>query len=165
VAGVGERVISHVNQESLFSDMGHIIIERNGKQCHCGKRGCLEAYTSGWAMIEALNDSDIQSLETFSEAVLGGNVQALEIAKKAAYLLGKELCWPLQTMQSKRLIVSGPLSSIFPLVRDSFLDGLKTIFTEEQIVQLNPEASSDPFAAMQYGAYRCARRRFFYPND
>jgi predicted NBD/HSP70 family sugar kinase len=165
VAGVGERVISHANQESLLSEIGHIVIERDGKPCHCGKKGCLEAYASGWAMIEALADKKIQSLEAFCEAVLGGNSQALEIAAKAAYLLGEKLTWPLQTMQSKRLIISGPLARIFPMVRNEFVKGLGTIFTDAEIAELNPVSSSDPFAAMQYGAYRCARRRFFYPDD
>ncbi len=165
VAGVGERVISHVNQESLLSEIGHIVIERNGKPCHCGKKGCLEAYASGWAMIEALGDENVQSLEAFCEAVLGGNSRALEIAGDAAYLLGKKLTWPLQTMQSKRLVVSGPLSKIFPLVRERFVEGLRLIFTDAEIAELNPVSSSDPFAAMQYGAYRCARRQFFFPDE
>ncbi len=165
VAGVGERVISHVNQESLLSEIGHIVIERDGKRCHCGKKGCLEAYTGGWTMIEALGDGHVQSLEAFCDAVLKGNAKALGIAKEAAFTFGKTLTWPLQTMRSERLIISGPLSRIFPMVRNEFVEGLATIFTAAEIAGLNPVSSNDPFAAMQYGAYRCARRKFFYPDD
>jgi predicted NBD/HSP70 family sugar kinase len=165
VAGVGERVISHANKESLLSEVGHVVIERNGKPCHCGRKGCLEAYTGGWEMIEALADEHVQSLEEFCDVVLGGNTKALEIAGAAAYTLGKSLTWTLQVMQSKRLIVSGPLSRIFPMVRDRFVEGLSTIFTDAEIAQLNPVSSNDPLAAMQYGAYRCARRKFFYPEE
>ncbi len=165
VAGVGERVISHGNQESLLSEIGHVVVERDGKLCHCGKKGCLEAYAGGWAMIEALGDGQIQSMEAFCDAVLGGNAEALKIAGAAAYTLGKSLTWTLQIMQSKRVIISGPLSRIFPMVRGEFVDGLATIFTAAEIAGLNPVSSNDPFAAMQYGAYRCARRKFFYPDD
>lgn len=165
VAGVGERVISHGNKESLLSEVGHVVIVRDGKRCHCGKKGCLEAYTGGWAMIEELGNTQIQSVEEFSEAVVGGNERALVIAKKAAFTLGKTLTWSLQVMQSKRLIISGPLSRIFPLVRSEFVKGLETIFTEAQIAELNPVSSNDPYSAMQYGAYRCARRAFFYPDE
>lgn len=165
VAGVGERVISQTNKDSMLSEVGHVVIVRDGKPCHCGEKGCLEAYTGGWAMIEALADESVQNVEDFCDAVLGGNAKALEIAKAAAFTLGKSLTWSLQVMQSKRLIVTGPLSRIFPLVRNEFVDGLSAIFTEARIAELNPVSSSDPFAAMQYGAYRCARRQFFYPDD
>lgn len=165
VAGVGERVISHGNQESLLSEIGHVVVERDGRPCHCGKKGCLEAYAGGWAMIEALGDGQIQSMEAFCDAVLGGNAEALKIAGAAAYTLGKSLTWTLQIMQSNRVIISGPLSRIFPMVRGEFVDGLATIFTATEIAGLNPVSSNDPFAAMQYGAYRCARRKFFYPDD
>jgi predicted NBD/HSP70 family sugar kinase len=165
VAGVGERVISHANKDSLLSELGHVGIERGGKLCHCGRKGCLESYTGGWAMLEALGDDEIQSLESFRDAVLEGRSAALEIAGSAAYTLGKSLGWPLQVMQSDRIIISGPLSSIFPMVRDQFVDGLATTFTEEEISKFNPVASQDASFAMQHGAFRCARRAFFYPDE
>ena len=34
------------------AEMGHIIIDANGRQCGCGKRGCLEAYCSATALIK-----------------------------------------------------------------------------------------------------------------
>jgi predicted NBD/HSP70 family sugar kinase len=165
VAGVGERVISHTNKDSLLSEIGHVGIVRDGKLCHCGRRGCLEAYTGGWAMIETLADNGIQSLESLRNAVLGGHAAALEVAGAAAYTLGKNLAWPLQVMKSERLIVSGPLSSIYPAIKDRFIEGLSTIFNDEQIKGLNPVSSLDSAHSMQYGAFRCALRQFFYPDE
>ena len=165
VAGIGERVISHGNKESLLSEVGHVVIVRDGRPCHCGGRGCLEAYAGGWAMIDMLADGSVQSLEDFRDAVLGGNPKAVGVASEAAFVLGKSLTWPLQVMRSQRLIVSGPLAPIFGVVRDEFVRGLSTIFTREQIDRFDPVASRDPFAAMRYGAYRCARRKFFYPDE
>lgn len=34
------------------AEIGHMIIEANGRQCGCGKRGCLEAYCSASALIK-----------------------------------------------------------------------------------------------------------------
>lgn len=31
-------------------EIGHTIVSPNGPTCRCGKQGCLEAYTSAWAM-------------------------------------------------------------------------------------------------------------------
>src|SRR5699024_8324702 len=32
------------------SEIGHMIIHPNGRQCNCGQRGCLEQYISGSAL-------------------------------------------------------------------------------------------------------------------
>ena len=34
------------------AEMGHVIIDADGRQCVCGKRGCLEAYCSATALIK-----------------------------------------------------------------------------------------------------------------
>jgi len=33
-------------------ELGHLTVERNGRRCHCGNRGCLDAYVGGWAIAE-----------------------------------------------------------------------------------------------------------------
>ncbi len=163
VAGVGERILSHTG-ESLLSEIGHIRIRPNGRLCHCGRHGCLETYSGGWAMIEALNDKKIKSLEDLRIAVLSGHPAAVKTACDAARLLGSSLCWPLQIVQSERLVISGPLASIFPVIRSALMEGLSSIFEEKEIAILNPSASEDAQLAMQTGAYRFARRLFFYPE-
>jgi glucokinase len=35
-----------------LGDPGHVLVERDGRLCRCGARGCLEAYASGWALLE-----------------------------------------------------------------------------------------------------------------
>jgi predicted NBD/HSP70 family sugar kinase len=35
-------------------ELGHIRIEKNGRPCQCGRKGCLEAYTGGWALMDML---------------------------------------------------------------------------------------------------------------
>ena len=34
------------------AELGHVAVELEGEPCHCGSRGCLEAYVGGWAIIE-----------------------------------------------------------------------------------------------------------------
>ena len=33
-------------------EFGHMVICQNGRKCHCGRYGCLEAYAGGWAIAE-----------------------------------------------------------------------------------------------------------------
>ena len=39
----GELIYGH---DGFAGELGHIIVERNGRQCGCGRRGCLETYVS-----------------------------------------------------------------------------------------------------------------------
>lgn len=52
--GVGGGVVSGGNfltgSSGTAGEVGHIIIEDNGPKCTCGSRGCLEAFTGGWAI-------------------------------------------------------------------------------------------------------------------
>ena len=39
----GEMIYGH---DGFAGEFGHICVERNGRRCGCGRRGCLEAYVS-----------------------------------------------------------------------------------------------------------------------
>jgi len=163
-AGAGERVVLHHRSDLHLPEFAHVRSERDGNLCHCGRRGCLEAYVGGAAMIKILNNPEIRSLHQFIEAVLSGAKEPLRVAGEAAFRLGKDLCWVQQVMQSERILISGPLSVIFPAIRPAFLRGLSKMYNETEIAALNPQASSDAQTAMRHGAFRLARRLFFHPG-
>lgn len=54
--GIGGGIIInnqvHRGVHSSAAEVGHIIIEFDGKPCNCGNNGCLEAYASAPAMVE-----------------------------------------------------------------------------------------------------------------
>ena len=54
--GIGGSIIYNKNlfdqKISDIGSIGHTIIKYNGRLCGCGKRGCLEAYASGNALIK-----------------------------------------------------------------------------------------------------------------
>ena len=60
--GIGGATI--INEEVIPSEFGHMVIEKNGKLCNCGKRGCFETYSS----MNAFKNKIIE--------VLGINVEA-----------------------------------------------------------------------------------------
>ena len=39
----GEMIYGH---DGFAGEFGHVVVERGGRQCGCGRKGCLEAYTS-----------------------------------------------------------------------------------------------------------------------
>ena len=54
--GVGGGVIIDGKVFSGFNyagaELGHVVIEKDGRQCGCGRRGCWEAYSSATALIK-----------------------------------------------------------------------------------------------------------------
>ena len=48
--GVGSGIVCNgqmvLGCDGMAGELGHVIVERNGRQCGCGRRGCLECYCS-----------------------------------------------------------------------------------------------------------------------
>lgn len=65
--GVGTAVFIHGKLMEDIRSAGHMIIERNGRKCKCGKNGCYEAYASMKAfktsIRKGLNNENLSSIE------------------------------------------------------------------------------------------------------
>ena len=56
-------------------EVGHLIIHRNGKQCYCGQKGCLDSYCSA-TILTALSDG---SLSKFFEMLHNRDKEAMKV--------------------------------------------------------------------------------------
>ena len=58
--GVGGGIVIDGRVESGFNgaggELGHVVIEKGGRQCSCGRRGCWEAYSSATALIRMTSE-------------------------------------------------------------------------------------------------------------
>ena len=100
----GELVTGENHQAA---ELGHIILKEGGRQCGCGKNGCLEAYASksgmgrrlAWEihhqgrkswLREACPDGRYGSIKSsvLREAYVKGDALAVETLHEAAYFLG-----------------------------------------------------------------------------
>lgn len=94
-----------LGQHGLAGEFGHTVVQLDGPPCHCGGRGCLEAFAAGWAITrdaKQLLDSGMPSL--LSDLVAGRDEPlsgvhvalaarqqdglALEILARAGHALG-----------------------------------------------------------------------------
>lgn len=141
-------------------DLGHIVIDRDGPRCACGKNGCLEAYASGQAMIEQLGRSDVESLRDIIRLAEAGDEEVLAVLGKAARTLGGFLASTVQMMGIEKLVCSGLLSRVFPKVRESFREGMARYLSDERIDSLEMAASDSPLDGILIGACRAARHMF-----
>lgn len=169
MCGVDQRILrfepASVAERGLLSEMGHVRIKKNGHPCRCGRKGCLEAYVGGFALIEQLRSAGVETIEDLVAACSREEAVALQAARHAARILGRHLAWVIQVSGVNRVIVTGLMAPVFDRVREGFCEGLATVFCDDEIAALAPMASSDPTGRMQRGAFLLSRQLFFHPEE
>lgn len=72
--GVGGGIIIDNKVYAGFNfagaEMGHIVIERGGVPCNCGRHGCWESYSSATALIRMTNEKIAECAETGRETIM-----------------------------------------------------------------------------------------------
>ncbi len=93
-------------------ELGHIPIVEEGRECGCGKKGCLEKYAAGVGLditAKELLGADKSSEDLFEEAKKGNPDADYEL-KKTAQLLGNTLVSVVNLLSPDCLVFSGGLS-------------------------------------------------------
>ena len=125
-AGIGIGVGIILNKElyqgkSGFSgEMGHMIIELNGKRCNCGSRGCWEAYASENALLEMAGEN-IDSLESLIKLAKNGDKSAIELFDKIGQYLGFGINNIINTFNPDQVIIGNRLASIREWIEEPIL--------------------------------------------
>ncbi len=133
--GLGSGIV--VNAEVLYGhdgfagELGHVIVEENGRQCGCGRKGCLETYASVTGIkntvISLLETENIESeLRGFKHMDLSGKiieqaaVRGDKIALKAFEItgeyLGKALANAVALFSPEAIILFGGLAQAGNLI-------------------------------------------------
>ena len=66
-------------------EFGHMVIERNGLECACGSKGCLEAYTGARGIVQRSN-SDLTVADLFKKAD-AGDKEAIDLFRETGEYL------------------------------------------------------------------------------
>jgi len=117
----GKEILT--GKEKSRVDFGHITYEKNGRLCRCGKKGCLESYVGGFAIIDEIKKitgKEINMEEAFKLAEMNNKVR--KIFEEKAYLVGKFLSFPVQYFSPEEIIFSGGL---IIYGRDFLIDNIK----------------------------------------
>lgn len=59
------------------AELGHVVIEKGGRECVCGKRGCLEAYCSATALIKDTRKAMSEHTDSVMWDIVSGNIDAV----------------------------------------------------------------------------------------
>ena len=57
------------------AELGHTVIEINGKQCNCGRKGCMERYCSATALIEQTKNKMLENPDSLMWQEVEGDIE------------------------------------------------------------------------------------------
>lgn len=127
--GVGSGFVSNgqliYGHDGFAGEFGHIIVSPNGRQCGCGRNGCLETYVSAtgvkrtaYKMMAKYNyPSELRAIpfnamtsKTICEAALRGDMIAINTFKYTAKMLGEALANIVAITSPEAIFLMGGLT-------------------------------------------------------
>ena len=123
-------------------EIGHTVVEVDGRRCSCGKRGCLMAYASGIALRQRALERIQSGEETLLHELSWDNPQLIngehicEVAKQgdpvaqdliisAGRYFGIALSTVVQVLNPEVIVIGGGLTNIGSILLDPCLESLR----------------------------------------
>ncbi len=118
-------------KDGFAGELGHIIAQLNGRDCGCGRKGCLEAYASAsgirrtvfWLLSERMVDSELRGIcfndltaKMISEAALRGDQIAMEAFNYTGWVLGSKLADTVAHSSPEAIFLLGGLANSRELI-------------------------------------------------
>ena len=109
-------------QHGMAMEVGHIIIEPNGRQCGCGNKGCMEQYASASGVAISYFNATQQQFTAHQIADLAkfGDKQAAAAFDVAANALAQALASIAKVIDIKNVVIGGGLVGAWPLMQSAF---------------------------------------------
>ena len=133
--GLGSGIVANGNiiygHDGFAGELGHTIIDENGRDCACGRKGCLETYVSATGIVRTarilLAESSISSIlrnvsaekltaKIITDAAKKGDTMALRIFNITAQKLGFSLANTVAMYSPEKVVLFGGLANAGELI-------------------------------------------------
>ena len=161
--GVGAAIIYGgkliYGESNTAGESGHMTVDPNGRLCHCGSRGCLEAYTSGPALAKhyAAASGEAVSGAEVTQRALEGDAVAVRTLKEAGRALGIAIASIAMTVNIEQFVIGGSVAGAGDLLLDPARESLKDYSFQAVAAKVRVTASSLGEDAALLGAAFMAR--------
>ena len=158
----GKMLYGH---DGFAGECGHVIVERNGRDCGCGRKGCLETYVSATGVVRtatellakrniaselrAIPNCELTALKV-SQAAGRGDAIAKETLEQTGIILGRALADFVAITSPQAIFLFGGLAKagevLFEPVRREMEANMLTIFKNK--VRVLPSQLGDDAAIL-----------------
>jgi glucokinase len=158
----GKVVYGH---DGFAGEMGHVMVVENGRQCGCGRKGCLETYVSATGIVRTVyellalrtDDSQLRKIpyekltaKDISEAASQADPIAIKAFNVTGRTLGKTLANVVALFSPEAIFLFGGLSNagdhIFKPVKAYMEKNLLSIYRDK--VKILPSGLTETNAAV-----------------
>lgn len=135
--GVGSGLVSNgeliYGHDGFAGELGHITVDYNGRDCGCGRKGCLETYTSATGIVRTVYEllakrthvselrkipfTELTSARITEEAHKGDPI-AIEAFEYTGMLLGRKLADTVAHTSPEAIFLFGGLAKAGKLIFD-----------------------------------------------
>jgi glucokinase len=172
--GVGSGVVSggHLVRgiNGLGVEAGHMVIDRGGPICGCGRRGCLEAFVGGRLFVERYNEKskdkirDLDARSVFVRAKKNDQI-AQELVEDWVEGLAVGIGNLINIFNPTQVILSGGLSAAYQEIKPVFLEILLREAFEPSLKYCEVVVSQLQERAALLGAALWARQQNHHKNE
>lgn len=159
-------------------EFGHIVVEHNGYKCTCGKTGCLEAVSSGWAIVKQIkneikngneseitdlcnNDLNLLDIDMILTAYNNGDRLVCDIVDKAIKYLGISVANLIELDNPELIIFGGEFTKNGKLFFKKLKSTIKKYSTPLPFDDVNIVVSSSDEFAVVLGVITKIRKPYF----
>ena len=95
-------------------EIGHIVVEPDGAECHCGRFGCLETVASAPAILRAAEAAGVPAptLPELAAAAADGDETALAVTRAAGRALGVAIANLIGILDVREIVVHGTVTAL-----------------------------------------------------
>ena len=115
-------------------EIGHVVVQENGAQCRCGKRGCLETVASAQAVVRRVQTKTGReaTLDEIRAAFEAGDAQVCAAVLDAGHYLGTSLASLIGTLNIQKIVLTGDMTRF----GDAWLDSVNRAMQEAALTRM-----------------------------
>ncbi len=142
----GQLVYGH---DGFAGELGHVIIERNGRLCGCGRRGCLETYCSATGIVRTAKERNTPFLTSkdIYDAAVKGDETAIDIFRETGTRLGRALADMVVFSSPEAFVLFGGLAKagdfIVKYTKEAMEESIMPIFKGKVKILLSTMKDAD----------------------
>ncbi len=127
--GIGGGIIINNNmykgRSMRAGEIGHMTINKNGRLCNCGKKGCWETYASNRAMINEYNKENndkASNIDQIIEKYKNGEEKAIKVIEQYIEDLAEGIQNLIFIFNPDYIVVGGDISKYSNIFQDKISD-------------------------------------------